>query len=196
MDKATLRVGYKARRSQLTAAVVERYSRAITDKLRFFLSEKPMAQLHVFLSMDKEVDTRLIIEMIRENFPATRLIVPLLIPGSRDLAHYYLEDDTRLKINQWGIPEPDPVSSQVADPLAADGILVPLLAFDRLGNRVGYGGGYYDRFLALCRPDAVKIGLSFFEPVAVITDASLYDVPLDYCITGENIFEWSHLRDF
>ena len=62
-------------------------------------------------------------------------------------------------------------------------VLVPLLCFDRSGHRVGYGKGYYDRFLRKCRADCKKIGLSMFDPVDEITDAGESDVRLDLVIT-------------
>jgi 5-formyltetrahydrofolate cyclo-ligase len=69
-------------------------------------------------------------------------------------------------------------------------VLIPLLAFDRKGHRVGYGKGYYDRFLRTCRKDVVKIGFSYFDPVEKIEDASRYDVRLNYCITPNDIYRF------
>ena len=67
-------------------------------------------------------------------------------------------------------------------------VLVPLLNFDEEGNRVGYGKGYYDRFLAHCRPDCIKVGFSYFEPLDSIDDVHEYDIKLDYGITPGGIF--------
>jgi 5-formyltetrahydrofolate cyclo-ligase len=64
-----------------------------------------------------------------------------------------------------------------------DVVFVPLLAFDKNGNRVGYGKGFYDNFLAKCREDVIKIGLSFFEPEEIIDDVFKTDIRLDYCVT-------------
>jgi 5-formyltetrahydrofolate cyclo-ligase len=69
-------------------------------------------------------------------------------------------------------------------------ILVPLLAFDLKGFRVGYGGGYYDRFLVQCRPDAVRIGLSYFDPVEKIVDIDRYDVTLHSCVTPDETYHF------
>ena len=66
-------------------------------------------------------------------------------------------------------------------------VFVPLLAFDKKGHRVGYGKGFYDKFLSECKPDAIKIGLSFFEPEELITDVFESDVKLDYCVTPNSI---------
>jgi 5-formyltetrahydrofolate cyclo-ligase len=68
-----------------------------------------------------------------------------------------------------------------------DVVFVPLLAYDKQGNRVGYGKGFYDKFLSLCKPEVVKIGLSFFEPEDLIDDVFENDVKLDYCVTSERV---------
>ena len=93
---------------------------------------------------------------------------------------------TELIENKWGIREP--VSGEAVKPTTIDMILVPGLAFDRAGHRVGYGKGFYDRFLKTCRDDCVKIGLSYFEPVDEIAEAHEGDAALDFCVTPEGIF--------
>jgi len=83
--------------------------------------------------------------------------------------------------NRWGIREPD--GEQTAAPAEFDIVLVPLLAFDSVGHRVGYGKGYYDRFLAECRPDCLKVGLSAFNAESKIDDVHAGDIKLDLCLT-------------
>ena len=69
--------------------------------------------------------------------------------------------------------------------------MIPLLAFDKKGFRVGFGKGYYDKFLARCKPNVIKAGLSFFDPVDEINDISGFDIPLNFCITPKEIFSFS-----
>ena len=69
-------------------------------------------------------------------------------------------------------------------------LLVPLVIVDGYGNRIGYGKGFYDRYLSSCRAEAVKIGFSYFEPVGRIKDISQFDVPLNLCITPLRIYEF------
>ena len=71
-----------------------------------------------------------------------------------------------------------------------DVVIVPLLVFDEKGNRVGYGKGFYDRFLSRCREDVIKIGLSFFDAEKRIDDTDEFDIPLTYCITPGKIYEF------
>ena len=90
--------------------------------------------------------------------------------------------------SEWGIPEP--LGGVVVEPTKFDLILIPLLAFDKKGHRVGYGKGFYDRYLALCRPDCLKIGISLFEPVELIEDVESYDIPLDLAVCPSQIYDF------
>lgn len=90
--------------------------------------------------------------------------------------------------NQYGILEP--INGTILEPMNIDIVFVPLLSFDENGYRVGYGKGYYDRFLSRCRKDILKIGFSFFEAEPVIEDIDNYDVPLNLCITPLNVYEF------
>ena len=69
-----------------------------------------------------------------------------------------------------------------------DLIIVPLLAVDAQGHRVGYGKGFYDRFLSKCRPDCLKVGLNYFEPDERIVDVGEHDIKLDACVTPTEVF--------
>jgi 5-formyltetrahydrofolate cyclo-ligase len=97
-----------------------------------------------------------------------------------------VDDNSSFKTNRYGIDEPIN-----GEPISADAIelgIIPLLAFDKKGHRVGYGKGYYDRFLHTCTRKIIKIGFSYFDAIDVIDDVSPYDIRLDYCITPERIF--------
>src|SRR5690606_8946813 len=104
------------------------------------------------------------------------------------LVHYMLTDSTIIKPNKWHIPEP--VDGLEVSPDKIDVVFMPLLVFDTFGNRIGYGKGYYDNFLKECRPDVIKIGLSFFDPEAKIGDLREGDVPMDYCVTPDKIYSF------
>ncbi len=90
--------------------------------------------------------------------------------------------------SEWGIPEP--VAGVVLNPTDLDIVLIPLLAFDLAGNRVGYGKGFYDRYLLQCRPDCLKIGISLFDPIALIEDVESYDIPLDIAICPAQLYDF------
>ncbi len=140
---------------------------------------------HIFMSVveKREVDTSFLIGLLREN--GKQIAVPKMGPNG-SLAHLLLTEDTPLIPNHWGIPEPAKGSPVAAETI--DVVFVPLLAFDEKGNRVGYGGGYYDRFLNFCREDVVSVGLSLFGPVPEISDLHPGDVPLSYVVCPERVY--------
>ena len=108
--------------------------------------------------------------------------------GDSILKHYLLTDSTSLQKNRWNVPEP--VDGLEVPLSKIDVVFVPLMAFDRKGNRVGYGKGFYDRFLSQCRSGVKKIGLSLFEAEEAIADVSNNDIALDYCITPDKIYSF------
>mgnify|MGYP001474072400 FL=1 len=101
------------------------------------------------------------------------------------MTHYLLTDNLVIKPNAWGIPEPQNGLEIKAQQL--DVIFIPLLACDLNGNRLGYGKGFYDRFLANCKPGALKIGLNYFEP-EISLPHNTEDIPLTHCITPQNTY--------
>nr|WP_321465789.1 5-formyltetrahydrofolate cyclo-ligase [uncultured Desulfobulbus sp.] len=94
------------------------------------------------------------------------------------------------------IPEPDPriVPQRIVPPECIEVALIPGSVFDRQGNRLGYGGGYYDRFLALQAPQALRIGLAYGFQVVERLPAQLHDVPMDILVTESDLFSWSRDR--
>jgi 5-formyltetrahydrofolate cyclo-ligase len=102
------------------------------------------------------------------------------------MTHYLLTDNTKIKKNEYNIPEP--VYGLEVPVTKIDVVFVPLLAFDLKGNRVGYGKGFYDKFLSECKPETIKIGLSFFEAEELIDDISENDIQLDSCVTPNKIY--------
>lgn len=143
---------------------------------------------HLFLPIEinKEVSTDPIIDLLRQS--GKNIVVPKVINGE-ELEHFLLEENTVLELNPWGIPEPVGGKRVAVDQI--DLVFVPLLAFDKSGHRVGYGKGYYDRFLASCRADVLKIGLSFFEPVEKIGDINRNDIALDHCVSPAAVYSFS-----
>lgn len=188
MLKAALRKEMLQKRLQYTATEVNARSQQLADRFFAFFSLQEIKALHVFLPISRynEINTWYIIRKLQQNYPGIALIVPVTNLPEQTLSHYCFTATTQLAENKWGIPEP-----QNAEPVAEtviDMILIPLLAFDQKGHRVGYGKGFYDQFLALCRPGALKIGLSLEPPLAEITDVRAGDVLLDYAVTPEKVY--------
>lgn len=184
MLKKELRLDYLRLRNQVTENGLTEASRRIAQNcLQLPIWDK--AVFHVFLSIveKREVDTAFLIALLRER--GKQVAVPKMGPKG-GLAHFLFTEDTRLSPNPWGIPEP--VGGSPVPPESIDVVFVPLLAFDPTGNRVGYGGGYYDRFLKLCREDVLTVGLSLFGPVPEITDLHPGDVPLSYVVCPDRAY--------
>jgi 5-formyltetrahydrofolate cyclo-ligase len=94
--------------------------------------------------------------------------------------------DTTFTKKELNLYEPD--NDETIEPGEIDLVFDPLLAFDKDGYRIGYGKGFYDRYLAECREDCIRAGFSYFDPMEVIDDRDEFDVPLDLCITPRNIY--------
>ncbi|GAB3501078.1 5-formyltetrahydrofolate cyclo-ligase [Spirosoma knui] len=157
-----------------------------------FRSSAKAFVLHTFLPIKRqnEVDTWPIIHQIWRDYPHVQLAVSVTNTQASQLTHYVLTPTTKLAVNRWGIPEPVGEDRQEISADSIDMVVVPLLAFDNTGHRVGYGRGYYDRFLAECRPDCLKVGLSLFEPIEQIDDVEPTDIPMNYCISPQTLFNF------
>jgi 5-formyltetrahydrofolate cyclo-ligase len=190
MTKNDLRKQFKERRRALTALEVAEQSKAIAQRFVGFFDVGQMAAIHSYLPIESqhEVNTFPILDVIHNRFPDTQIVVPRVIPNTSDLEHYVWKPDIQLTQNQWNIPEP--VNSYQLSFIGYQLIIIPLLGYDTIGNRVGYGKGYYDRFLSQCLPDTIKVGLSFFEPVELIDDLNPHDIRLDYCVSPTKVWEF------
>lgn len=185
ITKKDLRVAYKTLRLQLTPEEVEEKSLSIANRL-VGMPVWDREFYHIFLPIKKqnEVDTELILHLLSGK--DKNILLSKSDFGSGEMTHFLLTDNTKIVLNPNGIPEPTG-GIEIADE-KIDVVFVPLLCFDESGNRVGYGKGFYDRFLAKCRPDALKIGLSFFEAVEPWEDVFESDIKLDFCVTPDKVY--------
>jgi 5-formyltetrahydrofolate cyclo-ligase len=189
MTKAELRKMYFDQRRSLSVEEIGTRSRRIADRFFESFELSAVGNLHCFISIEKfnEIDTSPIFKKIWNEFPSIRTFAPRLDREAGELHHHVYTLETKLVENAWGIREP----ADAKKPIEAneiDLVLVPLLCFDVRGYRVGYGKGFYDKFLVECRPDCFKVGLSFFPPVDRIDDVDKYDIPLDHCVTPETVY--------
>lgn len=191
MSKQELRKEFLQKRKALAETEVDVFSKQIHDWFFRNIPVHAYATIHTFLPIKRnnEIDTYLIINTLRKDF-ATDIVIPRSHEDGT-MSHYLLTKDTVFEENKWGISEPSQVGSLQYSVFNIDLVLIPLLCFDKKGFRVGYGKGYYDRFLAECRPNVLKIGLSIFEPIDEISDVTAFDVQMDYCITPNKIWSFS-----
>src|SRR5690606_6473364 len=102
------------------------------------------------------------IHWILKDHPEIEIVLSRCNLGTNLMEHFSWDGRQELISNRWGIEEPHSGTKVLSQQL--DAVIVPLLVFDKEGHRVGFGKGFYDRFLADCRVDCKKIGLSFFDP--------------------------------
>ena len=190
MTKSELRSIYLEKRRSLSSDHTSRKSESIAEKFFTEIDLVSVRKLHCFISIPSraEVDTTLIFERLWQDLSSIKTYAPAMNETTGDIDAVEYASATRLKPNKWGINEP--VDSEIGDPAAIDLVIVPLLCFDSCGHRVGYGKGYYDRFLRKCRPDCIKAGVSFFPPVDQIDDVHEGDIPLDLCFTPEKTYRF------
>jgi 5-formyltetrahydrofolate cyclo-ligase len=182
MNKQSIRDQSLKFRLALSDSAHRLFSQAICDLFFSTIDLSATKTVHIFLPLlsKKEPDTWLIIDRLTKGFSNIRISIPKVEHENR-LINYYFENKDQLKENTWGILEPQ--FGEVTPSEEIDLVVVPLLAFDLNGHRVGYGKGFYDRFLKECRADCKKIGLSFLDSVDPISDAGIHDVKLDLVIT-------------
>jgi 5-formyltetrahydrofolate cyclo-ligase len=176
MNKQEVRKVFLQKRQSLTEAEWLGLCSKIYNAFFSSVDLSFVKNLHIYLPIEgrKEADTWQIVDKIRREHPHIRLIIPKIEKGH--LSHFYFEGLHQVTTNSWGIPEPK--QGVPAEPSKVDMVVAPLLAADKQGNRVGYGKGFYDRFLKECKPACMKIGLSLF-PLLDMIDVDEYDVPLD-----------------
>ena len=184
MKKTAIRPKYRALRDSLSENEIEEMSLAVANKiLTLPIWEKTYFHIFLPITEQKEVNTECILHLLSGK--DKEIIVSKADFSTRNMTHFLLTDNTKIKKNEYNIPEP--VDGIEVPSTKIDVVFVPLLAFDKKGHRVGYGKGFYYKFLSECKPDAIKIGLSFFEPEELITDVFVSDVKLDYCVTPNSI---------
>ena len=135
---------------------------------------------------NKEVNSFNVTDYLRFRNPNLTICYPRTSRTANTMEAVICHPDSIFQTNEYNIPEP--TDRETADPEELDLVLVPLLAFDLKGYRVGYGKGYYDRYLKACRDNCLKVGFSYFDPVESVEDANEFDVPLDLCITPQRIY--------
>jgi 5-formyltetrahydrofolate cyclo-ligase len=187
MLKKELRQKYKELRKQLSENDIEEWSLQIANQLiRLDIWQHSFYHLFLPIESQKEVNTEYILQVLAGK--DKNIVLSKSDFSTREMTHFLLTDNTTIKKNEYDIPEPmDGLEVPVSK---IDVVFVPLLAFDEKGNRVGYGKGFYDKFLAACKPEILKIGVSFFESENVISDVLNTDIQLDFCVTPTKVYNF------
>ena len=191
MTKQQLRKHYLSRRKAICVEEMAIKSQEITDLFFANFDLSTIKYLHIFLPIVKqnEINTWLIIKYLQQNFPNINIVISKTIPENCTLEHYLFNEKNLMK-NLWGIIEPSGENQVKIPPEQIDLVIIPLLIFDKNGNRVGYGKGFYDRFLQQCKPETLKIGVCLAQPIETIEGINEFDIKMDFCIIPNKIYEF------
>ncbi len=189
MNKQQLREAYRQKRLGLSAAnkqkgddlLLIQFQKLVFEDVQLLLSYWPITGM-------VEPNTHLFSRYLLHAVPNFKLAYPVSDFKRLSMQAVFVTDETTYTVKSNNITEPK--NGEIVDPQEIDMVFVPFLACDMQGYRVGYGKGFYDRFLISCREDTVKIGFSYFPPVEKIDDTAQFDIPLDYCITPQMIYEF------
>ncbi|MDN3657592.1 5-formyltetrahydrofolate cyclo-ligase [Ferruginibacter paludis] len=189
MYKSEIRNLYKTKRQQLSFSEREKMS----DLMLIHFQRLPIDIPTIILTYSpfqkmSEFDPQLITDYCFFKNRDMKLLYPVMMNDQNqcEMQAVLVDDDSYFETNKYGIDEPVGCTAVPASEIELS--IIPLISFDKTGNRVGYGKGYYDRFLNKCSPKSIKIGFSYFDAIDVIDDVNPYDIRLDYCITPERIF--------
>lgn len=176
--KAHMREELRRRRRDLNASTQLTAARAVTDHI-IQLPDWPAARrIALYLSNDGEIDTVPLIDLCRHT--DKQVFLPV-IEGRDRLTFAEWVDGAELLENRFGIPEPEP-GAQRCNASELDIIIVPLVAWDKAGGRLGMGGGFYDRALRDVK-DTVLLGLAHALQEVPRIPCDDWDVPLDFVVT-------------
>ena len=191
MKKEDLRFLFKQKRSELT----DQMKLKLDDLLLIQFQKLPIdipsnIMSYLIKEGSNEFDPKYILNYCSFKNLDVNIIFPVMLKDihSAEMNAVTASSDSKFITNSYGITEP--TQGNAISPELIDMVIVPLISFDKTGNRVGYGKGYYDRFLKKCRKDCLKIGFSYFTPTEKIEDINEFDVPLDYGICPDALHEF------
>lgn len=183
MNKEVLRSLFLEKRKTLTGLEFDRRNKLLLKNILAFLESNPqLIHCHLFLSIKKfkEPNTWPLFEHLKTSKTHEVYVSKTLFTQKR-LTHFRIENDTVFKTTRFGIPEP--LGEREIEPQVLDVVFVPLISCDKVGNRIGYGAGLYDRFLEEVSPTCLKVGIAITPTLDNIDYTSEHDVPLDYFIS-------------
>lgn len=182
--KDTIRKQVLEIRNKLSDEEVYNLSEKIFLNLRENSFFNNSANIMVYLDFKHEVRTDFIINYcLKHN---KNIYIPICIPETHELCISRITDLKELKSGHFGIREPKTEYIRLSNSNVIDLVLVPGVAFDGAGTRIGFGAGYYDRFMKRLKPGAVKTALAYSFQVVDMVPSDEYDIPVDFIVTEEH----------
>jgi 5-formyltetrahydrofolate cyclo-ligase len=182
-DKAKLRARMRAARAAIDPGERVRLAGELERRLLELPEMAEAGTILLFYSFGSEVDTSGVAEHVHR--AGKRLLLPYLEAGGMEAAEVRPGDP--MTPSQYGPKEPGRKVAVEAEDV--DLVVTPGLAFDRRGRRLGYGGGYYDRYLARLRPDAVRVGIGFSTQVVDEVPSGPTDELVHLVVTDEEVID-------
>lgn len=172
-------------RSQIPEDTREKYSKTIANSLYESSYYKNANIIMAFINFGSEINTRYLIEHAIQDDKI--VVIPVMLPETKELKISRILDYSELEIGHYNILTPKAKFLRFLDPNTIDLILVPGLIFAKDGYRIGYGGGYYDRFLAKLDNNIPKIAIGFDMQITDKVPTDEYDIPVDYILTEKQM---------
>lgn len=196
-DKTSLRIQAMRRRAALTTELCKQYSAEIIAALIKHFSWSTIDCVHCYLPhhAKMEVDTQPFFDYLFAEQPHITVVTNRLNFVSQQIECCIVYPDTPLVPNHFQIAEPDQ-NARVIDPQKINVMILPLLACDQQGNRLGYGKGYYDRLLARCSTDMLRVGINYFLPLQENIPHEAHDMPLHGLMAHKGYFNFSTNKSF
>ena len=186
MRKKILRGEILEKRKLLTEKEHNSYSNSIINSIYETDFYKNAKTIMCFISFGDEVDTH---RFIKDSIArGKRIVVPITFPENRELKVSDLRSFDELEAGFYNILTPKEEYIRFIDPQEIDLVIVPGVVFDRSGYRVGYGGGYYDRFLAKL-PNVAKLAIAFHLQLIDEVPKEHFDIPVDYIHTEKEVID-------
>ena len=184
-NKCDLRHLFRNKRSKLSSDEISSASTLILNQIiNGKLIKGKLVMIYISSQNHQELPTDGLF-LLSEHYD---ICVPKAVNKNGSMEAIMWSKDMPTRINEWGIKEP--LSDIYIEPEKIDTVIVPLICFDKSGHRIGFGKGYYDRFLERCSKEVKTIGLSYFEPVYKITNIEITDIPLDIVITPKKTYRF------
>ena len=181
--KKKLRADAKELRRSMSPEVKASLDRKIKNKLLNLWALREAPTVLCYVSTDIEVDTRELIDSLLQM--GKRVAVPRCEGGKGEMNFYYINSLSELSPGSFNVDEPDPQKSIMVGKTVGSVCIVPAFMFDKKGYRLGYGKGYYDRFLS--RYEGSAIGVCYEENVQSELYHGKYDRVVDLVVTDKQI---------
>ena len=177
--KTELRQKYRSLRQSMPQEIKEQKDAAIATQVRRLWQYQRNNILLIYVSTSIEVDTFRIIRQALED--GKRVAVPRCVPDTRNMEFYYIDSIDELDPGMFGVLEPDPIAENLYSESDGGLCIVPAFSYDWRGYRLGYGKGYYDRFLS--RFEGNMVGICYSECVQRSLPHGRFDRPVELLVT-------------